>query len=212
MQITTRFSIGDKVWPVDSEQETVRVPCLACEGQGKVLDGMGERTIYCQKTGCYNGSHTIRMTPRAVVRGPHTVGKVSFDMYTAREGEQEQYMCEETGIGTGRVYYGNRLFGSPEEAAAFAAAWTIELAWDAAIAWEKYLKLERRGKARKDAVTQARYEAERLKEAKRHAAGHDSQCEARWIEPYRDPYGGENSRAGFFTHCECAYRLEQDLP
>ena len=72
---------------------------------------------------------------KAVVTGPFIIGRVekqvtdspgmydeenppeiAFENYKAKKGEEERYMCVETGVGSGSVWYPESMFRTSEEA------------------------------------------------------------------------------------------------
>lgn len=64
-----------------------------------------------------NGPLTIGM-----IRVEHTdspgLGETVFDNYKPKQSYEERYMCVETGIGTGTLFYVDDLYPTVEEAAA----------------------------------------------------------------------------------------------
>lgn len=107
MKIETQFSVGDVVFSIIHATRSVDLPCPACKGEGKIEYPDGAKRI-CSE--CYN-----RKTKREYVEGHWyvegclTIGQVRFS-HSTTDTHSETYMCVETGVGSGRVYYGDRLF------------------------------------------------------------------------------------------------------
>jgi len=129
MTIETSFSIGDKIYVLRDKRLRKQVMCGACRGKGK-LTGMDELELKCPK--CQDGFLTFHEKVQNHVVGPLTIGKVSVqvvesrgvegyfgDNYAHQSKREESYMCEETGVGSGFVYYLHKgVFGSHEAAQA----------------------------------------------------------------------------------------------
>ena len=88
MQITTKFSCGDRIWVISDK--VIRGPFLI----GKVRfeytaaqDGPDPESMFC-------------------------------NMCRQAEDRDESYMCFETGVGSGYVYKAEDCFGSTDEASA----------------------------------------------------------------------------------------------
>lgn len=140
--MTTRFNLGERVWKIEPDTETINLPCRACRGRG-FLDATGAngeaRSVKCPD--CYsNGgaTSTVRLGswPQWRVRSELlTIGMIQLrviDRSGADNGEpfdntnpakaarmnedEENYMCWETGVGSGSVHHVEDLFGSREDA------------------------------------------------------------------------------------------------
>lgn len=109
-----KFAIGQKVWSIMQGQEQVKIPCEACNSQGRV-PLLNKEYYSCPK--CYGKCHSITYKQSAWYlreKRALTIGQQSVERnYTKLE---EKYMCVETGIGGGSVYYVQTLFGSESEA------------------------------------------------------------------------------------------------
>ena len=129
MVIETSFSIGDVIYVIQYDTLLKKVLCPACEGEGKhtLKDGTVTR---CPK--CNDGYKNVREKAQYHVAGPLTIGKVSVeitesqdvegyfgDNYKSQSKRVEAYMCQETGVGSGTLYYLNKgIFASREDAQA----------------------------------------------------------------------------------------------
>jgi hypothetical protein len=119
---TPRYAIGDKAFVADYGTAEERVVCPDCGGtkKVKVVLASGEeleaRCQHCSVGFESTGYVTVtRYAPR-VWKG--TVGSVKIDTNDERP---VSYMLRETGVGTGRIHYEDRLFDSAPEAEAVAA-------------------------------------------------------------------------------------------
>jgi len=88
MILNTKFNIGDKVF-------------CACERGNKII---------------LEGPFTIGSVRKSVTDSPGREGETIFDNYKPRKSEEESYMCVETGIGSGQLFYAENLFSTCEEA------------------------------------------------------------------------------------------------
>jgi hypothetical protein len=140
MKYETKYNFGDKVYQIEREQVWERETCEQCDGEGvfKTVSGKEQRCRDC------NGIGTIRVgkgTKHAVgelltigqIRVQHTIenegvdeddfigsvrssdgsGKTNFGVQD--EEYKEEYMCYETGIGTGTVHKMEGLFLTKED-------------------------------------------------------------------------------------------------
>lgn len=144
MQITTKFSNGDKVWHIKQEMRYEWKECDFCGGSGEIM-GFNQQFKLCPqcigKRG-WNEQWWLRWEVtgpltigeiRARVRGEDPVGMQDniaweysppgikglsrYSNYGSQEAEyEEQYMCRETGIGGGTIYYPDTLFATEAEA------------------------------------------------------------------------------------------------
>lgn len=131
MQLTSKYSIKDSVFTIWQAPTQTWVKCPACEGSGKVKLANGERI--CPE--CYGRKGSIQYgSEKWQIKGdPITIGEVRiYARNFKKSGTFEnvgsycdgsdsikvEYMCYETGIGSGTVYYEERLWPSREEAIA----------------------------------------------------------------------------------------------
>lgn len=129
MKMESKYDVGDVVYFADAHPTTEKAPCPDCSGSqlwtAKSPAG-AEYEIPCPRcTNVYQSDSglSLRYTayhPTAVKR---TVGSVRF----STEGETE-YMCHETGVGSGTIYRESSLHLTEE--AALHAAKIIALAGD----------------------------------------------------------------------------------
>ena len=126
MILHTLFDLGQTVWLIRQETTPVTRPCEVCDGRG-YLDLVKGGNVHCtnqwaSKDRCNGGVVTLAITqPWKVVIRSLTVGQVeACAPQRTHDGwdESVRYMCEETGVGSGSVYYEPHLFASREEAQA----------------------------------------------------------------------------------------------
>lgn len=89
MKIETNFSPGDAVYIIEH--------------------GMTKKWVL-------SGPLTIGQVRAVVTESPGREGEELFDNYKPQQDYKEEYMCVETGIGTGRVYYHTDVFHDIESA------------------------------------------------------------------------------------------------
>ena len=128
---TPRFQIGQTVWMPVTEATSEQLPCPDCLGSQtwKVLTPAGtEMTTRCQR--CTRDAFLRTPAAEAIpslmvykyLGRAHrlTVGSVRID--TADTDNPVEYMCVETGVGSGSIYYERKLFPTEEEALQVAEA------------------------------------------------------------------------------------------
>lgn len=141
--ITTKFSIGDVVYHASTTTEQKRHPCPDCldtrKWEAKSPAGR-EYTFACPRCGGgYRSSSDSSIFYTAFVPSAQrlTIGQVSAK--TGPEPKNE-YMCHETGVGSGSIYYEERLFSTEAEALQVAQLMAnesnVQIPWAA----EKYAK------------------------------------------------------------------------
>lgn len=173
MQITTKFSNGDKVWHAYTNWAPVseRV-CEECAGSGRLKIEGKALTIACTN-GCRYGKFPVySFVPLAQEL---TVGRVQveitdspgsdsewgpckstdgtgFTNYSPITSREEKYMCIETGIGSGSVYPVEDLFATEADALEHAKIKAVEAAQ-----WRKEDD-ERRERARQSEIARLKLE------------------------------------------------------
>lgn len=121
-----RFEIGAKVFVANVSQTKGQHPCPDCLGtrEWKVITATGhEMTTACMRC----GSNTLRDFPsldfQKFVAGTRelTIGAVRIDT-ASYDGKYISYMCDETGVGSGSIYYEDDVYPTQEQAMAIAEA------------------------------------------------------------------------------------------
>jgi hypothetical protein len=119
MNITTKYSLGDRVYPITLKMETETKQCEECSGRGYVLTDTG-RERQCDR--CYGrGELNIRSYNKYIVEtGSYgVIGKVEVEFYGADNSQTKiKYMLDSTGIGSGVLWPENKIFFTKEEAQA----------------------------------------------------------------------------------------------
>jgi hypothetical protein len=91
MILETKFNLGETVWTI----------------------GMFN---WPSKNYMVGGPLTIGQVRKEVTFSPGIEGKSMFSNYAPQSGDEEQYMCVETGIGSGTLHNADKLFRTKEEA------------------------------------------------------------------------------------------------
>lgn len=141
--ITTKFSIGDTVFHASTTTERKRHPCPDCLGSrewaAKSPAGREYKFACPRCGGGYRGDNDSSIDYTAFVP---SITRLTVGQVTGKTGPEprNEYMCHETGIGSGSVYYEHDLFATEadalEAATIKAAASNIQIPWAA----EKYSK------------------------------------------------------------------------
>jgi hypothetical protein len=111
MRLTTRFKIGDRVDVLHTRPDVKRTGCKECSSDGHVYNAYGDKLRSCWHcrgqgyTQQYISSQHWEMTHRSL-----TVGLVRAEVREADSRGREtkvEYMCQETGVGSGSVFKEN---------------------------------------------------------------------------------------------------------
>lgn len=120
--IQPKFNIGDTIYHLRISYAEKKIPCPDCLGtrEWKVICPSGEEFQHCCNT-CYAGwsssSGYVRIYEDQIFIREMTVGSVRYD--SNEKDNQFSYMCQETGVGSGSVYYQKDMFSTEEEAKIF---------------------------------------------------------------------------------------------
>ena len=109
---TSKFGIGDIVYTVSELARDYKAKCALCSGSGKVGITGGERQVECPD--CYGNGWKWSKEDRHNEYVALTVGQVRITADIA--GVRVQYMCNETGVGSGTVHNEESFFHSAEDA------------------------------------------------------------------------------------------------
>jgi|AntAceMinimDraft_18_1070375.scaffolds.fasta_scaffold463935_1 hypothetical protein len=123
MEFNSEFEPLQKVWPIARIRREVFVMCSFCAGTGNIKGVDGERAT-CPK--CHgNGGKARHKGEKWSVQPSLTVGEIRLihivpdpAFLPGVSRTEEEYMCIETGIGSGTIYHGEHLFASLESAKA----------------------------------------------------------------------------------------------
>jgi hypothetical protein len=136
--ITTKYSIGDVVFKAAMLTKKMQRDCPDCMGsrKWKALSPAGrEYDFECPRCAGspYNRDLSLEYQQYVPRVDRLTVGSLRADSSAEDEGERVQYMCQETGIGSGTIHYEKTLFATDTEAmaaaTAMAATANVETKW-----------------------------------------------------------------------------------
>lgn len=120
--LTTKYSIGDKVFCARTVTERKKHPCPDCKGSREwraMSPAGGEYTFGCPRCAAqYNSDRDMTLDYSAHVPSVSclTIGSIQVNTEKGAYDEGARYMCVETGIGSGSVYNESDLFNTEEEA------------------------------------------------------------------------------------------------
>jgi hypothetical protein len=126
---TPKFAIGDVVYWPTTETTKEPMPCPDCLGtrRWKVITPAGtEMEAECQRCTGF-GRIADLPKPERLVSKPSvrrlTIGKITASTHASYgDRDRVEYMCSETGIGSGSIYQESQLFSTEDEAMAVAIA------------------------------------------------------------------------------------------
>ena len=117
--ITTKFGVGDVVYFANTTTEAKAHPCPDCLGsrtwEARSPAG-GVFKVACPRCDANYQSNRALNLKYSVWTG--TARRLTIGLVRANAGGDRghEYMCHETGIGSGSLYYEDRLFATEEEA------------------------------------------------------------------------------------------------
>lgn len=117
--IAAKYQVGDVVFYADAHMVQKQLPCPDCLGSGKWQaispGGMGY-LIPCPRCSArFHSNHELSLTYNAYEASvvTRTIGSVRYD---SASDNPFQYMCRETGVGSGILYNEDSLHATREEA------------------------------------------------------------------------------------------------
>ncbi|MFA7308310.1 MAG: hypothetical protein WC026_16755 [Hyphomicrobium sp.] len=121
--IETKFSIGDVVYYASTTTERKQHPCPDCLGTKKwkaISPAGSEYEFRCPRCGSmYHSSHDLSLDYATFVP---TASRLTIGSVRTDSADKTQYMCIETGVGSGTLYDEIRLFSTENEAIVAAQA------------------------------------------------------------------------------------------
>jgi hypothetical protein len=135
--ITSKFDLGDEVWIIQRSNVPTWVPCAFCGATGQITGANGQadkcpkcydrkgKTVYEPEaswhlldnfTGCYS----IDQVPQTRPSLPFIIGQIKAEITAQRNGVDSEfnYMCNETGVGSGTLWPEREMFATKIEAIA----------------------------------------------------------------------------------------------
>lgn len=122
MNITTKYNIGDKVWIGRTHWQDKSIVCPECVNGFIKLRLKSGQENHAKCPVCYGRGRDARWDFYASVE-EFTIGSVRYDSAASPE-EQFSYMCVETGVGSGSIWYEPNIFTTKEGAEQYAACAT----------------------------------------------------------------------------------------
>lgn len=121
--IETKFGVGEVVYVASTVTTRKRHACPDCKGSGvwKAISPAGKEYEFacprCNAAYMSNREASLDYTEFAGNVTRRTIGSIRTDSYDDRPNS---YMCVETGVGSGSIYYETDLFHTEAEAQAHA--------------------------------------------------------------------------------------------
>ncbi len=120
MNITMKYSLGDKVFSGQCSWSSVPKTCEHCKGSGLVTVATAlesyevpcpycEQDVWGQKARGYTQEWNYRVYVQSL-----TIGEVRVEISNTKH--EVEYMCEETGVGSGTLHDEKNLFLTYDEA------------------------------------------------------------------------------------------------
>ena len=118
MELQSKFSLDDRVWTIKEESTKEWIRCTACPGWDNPVSSFIERTTvvlgndeaYTCPECMGDGGRHVFTDKRWVLGNLLTIGLVQVKVFGS--DREETYMCKETGVGSGRVYYVHKLYAT----------------------------------------------------------------------------------------------------
>lgn len=129
MNITTKYSIGDKLWVGVTCWIDKSVKCPECEYGYIAITLKSGESSHAKCPQCYGRGRFPTWDFHPVVEEV-TIGSVHYASHKIPE-QQVSYMCVETGVGSGSIWYEPLLHLTQAEAEASAAILTEKARADA---------------------------------------------------------------------------------
>jgi hypothetical protein len=147
-----KYAIGDVVFYATTHQTSEKLPCPDCldTREWTVTTKTGEAfAVTCQRcVDSYRRAETPSLTRNTWKPSTRTltIGKITIEAgHTDVRRDPITYMCHETGVGSGSVYYESNLFATEAEAlvAGQAEADALKAQWEAKAEPKRLLEISR---------------------------------------------------------------------
>lgn len=121
MKIETKFDLNQKVYAISQRSKTEFILCSTCGGTGSITIKETDENLTCPK--CYGrGGSNEHKALEWMVCSESFVGKINVEIYDDRyrydHENRYSYMLDSTGVGSGAIWYEEKLFATEEEATA----------------------------------------------------------------------------------------------
>ena len=110
MKLESKFDLNQKVYRISSFSKRETIVCPKCSGKKYVLGDDGTKV-----TCCWTGIDYVNHPAAWQIEGVLTIGLVRIQATNSSE-QKVEYMCNETGVGDGRIYCEEDFFVTAEEA------------------------------------------------------------------------------------------------
>jgi hypothetical protein len=116
MIITTKFDLGQIVYPISQRQTKEIIPCLACGGKG-IITLLDNTNCVCPR--CYgDGGKSKWLCLEWYQDKCGVIGSIKVSIYDDNPNNEDEYryMLDITGIGSGTLWPEDRLFSTYDDA------------------------------------------------------------------------------------------------
>jgi hypothetical protein len=114
MKLESKYNIGDSIYKIYLNYAPTKSACKKCSGRGHIYCNDGSK-MNCE---CWHGivcDYTKKIT-EYTIKGPYTIGYVRIEYNDKKKKMYIDYMCHETGIGSGALYKEEDCYPTKEEA------------------------------------------------------------------------------------------------
>lgn len=126
---TPKYNIGDTVYSVHESHEQIKLPCPDCNGTKKwTTTSPAGNTMDADCPRCTRQHYdelSLYRHVRSYYTKAMTIGSIRIDTHDTVN--PVEYMCVETGVGSGSIWYESRLFATKEAADIVGEKKTAEL-------------------------------------------------------------------------------------
>lgn len=120
MKITTKFDLNQEVYPISQRETYEFIPCECCGGIGEITVSATGKERTCPE--CYGrrGKQVyVAKEWKVITKYVSRIGKIETEIYREEDHNNKSrisYMLEETGVGSGTIWYEEKLFATALEA------------------------------------------------------------------------------------------------
>lgn len=131
--ITYDFALGDTAYGCSTARLPETRTCDVCEGRGRVaIKGHQDLLVRCPGKGCHlgyvDGDYRTEFRVVRLTIGQVECRRVRPDLHEkdpVSKFDVDRYMADETGVGSGRIWYGHEL----RTTASDARQWALDQGW-----------------------------------------------------------------------------------